>query len=106
MGDRIDFLVAVLSDKSANLAKRDDAAIALAAYTDLRALHALAKVGSDAKENCFYQETCGESITRIMIRTGIFDKEIILGLAKAAKDAALEFLHADKPEWYELVKSS
>ncbi len=103
MADEIDLLVAILLDESAGVEARDTAAMGLGTSDDDRALLALTKIGSDESQDNFYQETCGESLALIMIRTRCFNRQIILGLAEPAKRTALAYFQVDRPEWFRAV---
>jgi len=86
--DRITDLVQLLTDRSARLDERDDAAIDLGGFDDPRAIDALIDVGSAADEERGLAATCGESLAQIASRDGGNAKQ---WLSLLAHDAAAEF---------------
>ncbi len=99
MHDEVDGLINVLFDKSAREDERDDAAMDLGSYTENRVLNALAKIASDPNENDTILDSCGESIARILIKLGQFDKKFINDLAPTARIAAYSRIRGQKLEW-------
>ena len=83
--DRVDQLIALLMDKEARLDERDDAAMDLADFDDVRAIAALAIVGSDAAEDDLLLASCGTSLAEIWTRRGDADESVLLHLTAIAR---------------------
>jgi HEAT repeat protein len=98
MKDTVQMLIEVLLDKNLREDERDDAAMDLGEYNDLRALEALIKVASDPDENMTVVDSCAESIGSILIERNEFDNSIIDGLAPVAKRILIKFIKTCKPD--------
>lgn len=83
----IDYLIRVLQDKSIDLGVRDDAAMDLGEYDEMRVLEALLQVAVDLEENEMILDSCGESIKAIWLRKGCHDPIVFAKFAPAAKHA-------------------
>ena len=97
--NRVERLAALLRDRTAPTADRDDAAIDLGDYDDPQAEAALAEVGSDATDQQVVIASCGEFLAAIWVRTGHFDPVRPRRLAPAARAEAEAVLRAHRPEW-------
>lgn len=97
MKDIIQMLIEILLDKNLREDERDDAAMDLGEYNDLRALRALIKVASDPDENMTVMDSCAESIGSILIARNEFDNSILDGLAPIAKKIVIKFIKINKP---------
>ena len=105
--DRLELLIGIISDKSASITERDDAASDLADFCSDRAIRALALVGQDKKEDETVLNTCGESLGVIWTTKHFFDKNIFQTLSSTARHGAYFVIKSRKPDWineYELDK--
>jgi hypothetical protein len=97
------YLIKFLSDKTVDLGARDDCAMDLANYDSEDVLEILHNYGSDPNEDQIIQGSCGESLAEIMVRTGVFRREYILGLSKSAIAEFRGYIENCKPEWLVLI---
>jgi HEAT repeat protein len=95
--DRIADLVQLLTDRSARLDARDDAAIDLGGSDDPRAIDALIEVGSDPDEDKGISATCGEWLAHIASRGGENAKRWLLVLSHEAAAEYRRSLDALRP---------
>jgi HEAT repeat protein len=98
MKDTVQMLIEVLLDKNLREDERDDAAMDLGEYNDLRALKALIKVASDPDENMTVIDSCAESIGSILIERNEFDASVLDGLIPLAKELVIDFIRECKPD--------
>ena len=103
MSDKVAFLINVLLDDTAREDEKDDAAMDLGKYDDDRALTVLSQVASNPNENAMVQDSCGESIAKILLRRGLYNRDIIDTLTPIAKDAVYSYIKTVKPEWLGFV---
>jgi hypothetical protein len=80
-----DGLIGVLLDPRAPFGDRDDAAMDLAAYDDLRTIEALARVASNPEEDVDLQDSCGESLAEICRRRAHVDETLVARLTPTAR---------------------
>lgn len=99
MPDRVDLLIQILLDRSADLSDRDDAAIDLGEFDDDRAIMALINVAKDLEENQTILASCGESIAQIWLRTGRFDRQAFDALAPSARAEVEGLMRKQRPQW-------
>ncbi len=97
MNDRVQLLIDVLLDKTARVDERDDAAIDLQKYKDLRALHALMKIASDPNEDRMIIDSCIESISGLCATMNYFDEESFEKLILYAQKDVFEYIMARNP---------
>jgi hypothetical protein len=97
------YLIKLLSDKSIDLGVRDDCAMDLAAFDSDDILEILHKFGSDPNEDQIIKCSCGESLAEIMVRTGVFRIEYILGLSSSAMAEFRGYIENCKPDWLVLI---
>ncbi len=82
-----DELIAVLTDKTIDIAMRDDAAMDLGLYDEPRALEALIEIAKNHEQHEMILDSCGESIADIWLRNGGYDATEFDKFALAAKHA-------------------
>ncbi|MDP1978694.1 hypothetical protein [Undibacterium sp.] len=97
MKDRVQLLVDILLDKGAREDERDDAAIDLRHYNDIRALRALIEVTSDATDIDTIVDNSAESLAFILIKRDEFDECQINTLIPWAKKTVLDVIRENKP---------
>lgn len=95
--DAITVLLEVLTDKSASLTDRDDAAINLGQYDEDRVLTTLLEVASDPAEEELVLSSAGESIAQIWLRCRRVDVDKLTGLQPIAKHEAIALLEKEMP---------
>ncbi len=98
MKDQIELLINILLDKTAREDERDDAAIDLGRYLDLRALNALIKIASDPTEDKFIMDNCAESIGEICIGLDWFDPIQFDSLIPVVQRIVFHQIMASKPD--------
>src|ERR1700704_1645342 len=92
---RVEALIALLTDHSARMDERDDAAIDLGGSDDPRVIAALLQVGANAKENETILASIGESLAQLAIHSGRFDPSWPDRLAPAAVNELLSSIRAE-----------
>jgi hypothetical protein len=97
MKNKMQLLIEILLDKNAREDERDDAAIDLRLYKDIRALEALTKVASDPTENTILIDGCAESIGEICVGLNFFDEESFGKLHPLAQDRVFHYINHHKP---------
>jgi hypothetical protein len=95
---RLDALIALLTDRSARIDERDDAAIDLGSSDDPRAIAALLEIGADRSEIDTVLASCGESLAQIAIRSGRLSRVWIASLAPAAANELVSTIRAERAE--------
>lgn len=98
MKDRAQLLIDVLLDKTAREDERDDAAMDLGQYNDIRALEALTKIASDPSEDDVIVDSCAESIGEICVGLNLFNEDTFRKMVPFAQKIAFDFIMAYKPE--------
>ena len=98
MKDRAKQLIEVLVDKTARDDERDDAAMDLGGYKDLRVLEALVKIASDPNENEMIVDSCAESIGDICVALKYFDEELFKKIVPFAQIIVFKIIMARNPE--------
>ncbi len=98
MKDRTKQLIEVLLDRTAREDERDDAAMDLGDYKDLRALDALVKIASDPKEDEMVVDSCAESIGEICVALKYFDEESFKKMVPFAQRIVFGIIMARNPE--------
>ncbi|MCW3110999.1 MAG: hypothetical protein JWQ09_5505 [Segetibacter sp.] len=92
-------LIAILTDSSAEVDEKDDAALYLSQYNTEEAINTLIKVGSQNNENKIVLETCGESLGQIWVRANTFSENSFNKLTRAAKAGVFFVIENKKPDW-------
>ena len=98
MKDQAQLLIDVLLDKSAREDERDDAAIDLRRFKELRVLDALIKIASDPNEGDVIVDNCAESIGEICIGMNRFDYNAFRKLVPFAQKIVFGFIVSHNPE--------
>lgn len=95
--ERVSDLIQLLTDRSARIDERDDAAIDLGDSDDPRAKDALLEVASDPEEDDGISAKCGELLAHIAARSDASAKEWVALMSKAAAHEFRESLNALRP---------
>lgn len=90
-------LIAVLLDKKADLASRDDAAMDLSNYCCKETIEALVLVGSDVDTPEMILSSCGESLAMLWAEIGELDRSVFERLQPIASTEVRAFLDANEP---------
>lgn len=98
MKNRMELLIKILLDKTAREDERDDAALDLRNFNDLKALQALSIVASDPNEAVSIVDNCAESFAQICVNLKFFDKEQFLKLIPFAQKIVFDFVMYYSPE--------
>lgn len=97
MKDSVQLLVDILLDKTAREDERDDAAIDLREYKDIRAWKALIKIASDSQEEHTLIDNCAESIGEIWNEMNYFNEEAFEAMIPFAQKITFGFIISHKP---------
>ncbi len=103
MKDRLQLLIDILLDKAGREDERDDAAIDLREYVDLRALLALTEIAADPNEDHSMVDNCAESIGEISVGLNQFYESEFRKITPSAQEIVFGFIMAHSPE---LIKPS
>ena len=98
MKDQTQSLIEILMDKTARDDERDDAAIDLRAYKDIRALNALVKIASDVDEDHVLLDNCADSIGELFVEMNFFDRMLFSQMIPFAKKRVFGIISSRKPE--------
>jgi hypothetical protein len=98
MKDNVQLLIDILLDKTAREDERDDAAIDLRIYKDVRALKALIEIASDPNEDDTIVNNCAESIGEICVAMHLFSEDSFNKMIPFAQKIVFNFIMAYKPE--------
>jgi hypothetical protein len=100
MDKKIKQLLNILTDSTARIDERDDAAIYLAKYPCEELLKALIKFASNPEENKIIIASVGESIGEIILSINKFDASFLVNLVPEARKEAVGIIKVKKPEWF------
>jgi HEAT repeat protein len=95
---RLQPLIALLLDSTAELSARDDAAIDLGESDDPLAAEALLTIARDPILDEMLHASAGESLGQIAVRTGRLDSSWTARLTPAARSEFLAIVRADRPD--------
>lgn len=95
--DSVQLLVDILLDKTAREDERDDAAIDLREYKDVRAWKALIKIASNSQEEHTLIDNCAESIGEIWNEMNYFNEQVFETMVPFAQKIIFGFIMAHKP---------
>jgi hypothetical protein len=98
MKDQVQLLIKILFDETSREDERDDTAIDLRAYKDIRALETLAKIASDPNEDDMIIDTCAESLAEICVAMNLFHEHLFRKMLPFAQRIVFGFVMAKKPE--------
>jgi len=101
MKDRMDALIKLIFDNGASITERDEAAISLAEFSDIRTITALLSKAKDLKENELVLNSCGESLGIIWVKQNFFDEKAYRALSGTARYGVYIVIKSRKPEWME-----
>jgi hypothetical protein len=94
--DRMKGMIEILLDKSAREDEREDAAMDLRQFNDIRVLRALFKVASDPDEEFLFSD-CSESIAEICTAMNYFDENSFRKLVPYAQKIVFQMIMARNP---------
>lgn len=106
MNDKLKLLTELLLDNDARVDERDDAAIELQSFDDLRALDALIKIAKIPTENDIILTSCGESIGEIWVRNNSFNVETYKALSESSKTGVRIVVRSNNPELLKLLNDT
>ena len=84
----VDQLIAILENRLASVAERDDAAMDLGEYDSPAAMRCLLRIASDPDESEMVQASAGESLAMVWLRNGVFDPDTMRGLTATASSVS------------------
>lgn len=98
MKDQAQLLIDVLLDKTAREDERDDAAMDLGEYKDLRALEALSKIASDPNEHDVLVDSSAESFAEISVGLNVFNENLFRKMVPFAQEITFGYIMAHNPK--------
>ncbi len=101
MKEKIDALIQLLFDEATSVAERDDAAIFLGEFSDIRSINALISKAKNLNENQLVLNSCGESLGSIWTKQNLFDEKTYRTLSGTARYGVYVVIKSRKPEWLE-----
>ena len=94
----------MLLDPTANVGKREDAALDLGASDQPEAEHVLLRVARDPQTDPRLAETCGEALGEIWCRKGKLNLEALQQVPESVRLSATAVIESQRPEWLAQIK--